>query len=214
MQNLIRGIHHTAISTRNLTKSMVFYRDILGFKEVIPFDWDQGNLIADKVTGLKNSSARSVMLKAGNTCIELFEFINPSPKETDVNRRVCDYGISHIALEVDDIDVVYTHLAKSGMKFNCPPQELGNGIKVTYGKDPDGNVVELVEKGIPSLKVSNCVLTFSLVMPFWANNSKSLSENPLIFSIICQCVQLRFLNVFFFLRLQEYNHDHTFLRYS
>jgi hypothetical protein len=31
------------------------------------------------------------------------------------------------------------------MRFHCPPQAAGKGIRATYGRDPDGNVVELLE---------------------------------------------------------------------
>jgi hypothetical protein len=31
------------------------------------------------------------------------------------------------------------------MTFHCPPQDLGDGIRTTYGRDPDGNVIELQE---------------------------------------------------------------------
>jgi len=30
------------------------------------------------------------------------------------------------------------------MTFHCPPQDLG-GVRTTYGRDPDGNVIELQE---------------------------------------------------------------------
>jgi hypothetical protein len=30
------------------------------------------------------------------------------------------------------------------MVFHCPPQTR-SGLRVTYGRDPDGNVVELLE---------------------------------------------------------------------
>jgi len=31
------------------------------------------------------------------------------------------------------------------MTFHCPPQELGMDVRTTYGRDPDGNVIELQE---------------------------------------------------------------------
>lgn len=147
----INGIHHTAISTPDLSKALHFYRNVLGFEEVMSFNWKQGNKIADSITNLKNTAADSVMLKAGNTCIELFEFKNPIPKPLPKNHRVCDHGITHIALEVKKIHLAYTDLLKAGMRFHCPPKEIGNGIKVTYGRDPDGNAIELIENGIPKL---------------------------------------------------------------
>jgi len=30
------------------------------------------------------------------------------------------------------------------MRFHCPPQDVGD-LRATYGRDPDGNVVELLE---------------------------------------------------------------------
>jgi hypothetical protein len=31
------------------------------------------------------------------------------------------------------------------MTFHCPPQAVGPDVRTTYGRDPDGNVVELQE---------------------------------------------------------------------
>ena len=141
---MIRGIHHTAISTGNLDRSLAFYRDLLGFETVFEFDWPTGSEFADNITGLKNSAARAAMLKAGNMLIEIFEYSSPTPKEGDPKRPVCDHGITHICIDVVDIEEEYERLKAAGMTFHCPPQDLGIA-KATYGRDPDGNVVELQE---------------------------------------------------------------------
>jgi len=142
---MIQGIHHTAISTGDFERSLRFYRDLLGFEEVFSSNWDVGTEMADKITGLKDSSARLVMLKAGNAFIELFQYKTPSPKPAEAARPVCDHGITHICLQVTDIDAEYERLKAAGMTFHCPPQDAGGGIRATYGRDPDGNVVELLE---------------------------------------------------------------------
>ena len=59
-------------------------------------------------------------------------------------RPVCDHGITHICLDVADIDAEYERLKSAGMMFRCPPQGMG-GLRATDGRDPDGNVVELLE---------------------------------------------------------------------
>ncbi|MBV8362634.1 MAG: VOC family protein, partial [Deltaproteobacteria bacterium] len=80
---MIRGIHHTAISTADLERSVRFYRDLLGFEEIFTSGWKQGAETADKITGLKDSSATLVMLKAGNVCIEIFQYASPQAKPAD-----------------------------------------------------------------------------------------------------------------------------------
>jgi catechol 2,3-dioxygenase-like lactoylglutathione lyase family enzyme len=142
---MIQGIHHTAISTGNLERALRFYRDLLGFQEVFSSAWEVGTEEVDRIVGLKDSSARVVMLKAANACVELFQYETPHPKPSEVNRPVCDHGITHLCLQVTDIDAEYTRLKAAGMLFHCPPQAVGSGLRVTYGRDPDGNVVELLE---------------------------------------------------------------------
>jgi catechol 2,3-dioxygenase-like lactoylglutathione lyase family enzyme len=141
---MIRGIHHTAISTGDLERSLRFYRDLLGFKEIFSSGWEAGAEKADRITGLEGSSAKLVMLTAGNACIELFEYSSPQPRPGDSKRPVCDHGITHLCLDVSDIEDEYERLKAAGMLFHCPPQDMG-GIKATYGRDPDGNIVELLE---------------------------------------------------------------------
>ena len=141
---MIRGIHHTAISTPNLERALAFYRDVLGFVEVNDFTWPVGSAVIDGIVGLKGSSARTVMLNAGNVMIEFFQYESPPPKLGDPARPVSDHGITHFCLDVRDIEAEYERLVAAGMTFHCPPQDLGE-VKATYGRDPDGNVIELQE---------------------------------------------------------------------
>jgi len=141
---MIKGIHHTAISTGNFERSLRFYRDLLGFEVVYSSSWEKGTETTDLIVGLKDSAARLAMLKAGNACIELFQYTSPTPKQAEPMRPVCDHGITHLCLNVTDIDKEYERLKAAGMRFHCPPQDVG-GLKATYGRDPDGNVVELLE---------------------------------------------------------------------
>ena len=151
---MIRGIHHTAISTGDMERALRFYKDLLGFEEVFNFEWQAGNTVVDNITGLRDSAAQVVMLRAGNACVELFQYAAPSPKAGDPNRPVCDHGITHLCLEVSDIEDEYARLKAAGMRFHCPPQGAGNGLRATYGRDPDGNVVELLEVIDPDSRVS------------------------------------------------------------
>ena len=141
---MIRGIHHVAISTPDLDRLLGFYRDLLGFREVMNVAWPEGSGDIDEILGLENSSARQVMLRADNLCLELFEFTQPEPKPMQAGRLVCDHGHTHICFDVTDIDSVYKRMIEAGIHFHCPPKDFGD-IKATYGRDPDGNVFELQE---------------------------------------------------------------------
>ena len=144
---MIEGIHHVAISTGDIERSLSFYRDLLGFEQISRFGWEEGSEGADLITGLTNSSCSAAMLKLNNAFVELFEFSTPSPGEGDPNRPVSDHGITHLCVAVSDIDAEYERLKAAGMRFHCPPQRMGGSTRATYGRDPDGNVVELLEIG-------------------------------------------------------------------
>jgi predicted enzyme related to lactoylglutathione lyase len=52
---------------------------------------------------------------------------------------------------VDDLESEYRRLIKKGVPFNTEPQDFVS-VKVTYCRDPDGNIIELMEraKGYPN----------------------------------------------------------------
>ena len=139
----IRKVHHIAISTPNLERLVDFYRDVLGFEVLEEFAWEKGSRSADRVVGLKDSAAKAIMLKGGDFHLEIFEFESPEPKPVDPERPVCDHGLTHFSFEVDDVQSVYDRLKEAGMRFHCPPEKLGDLGTATYGRDPDGNVIEL-----------------------------------------------------------------------
>lgn len=146
---MIKGIHHIAISTPDLERICGFYRDALGFDLESDTKWDTGTElgeVCDTIIGLKNSAARSIMLRKGSMIIEFFEYSLPLPKPRDPNWRVCDHGYTHICLEVVDIDGEFERLKNAGMRFHAaPPLGEPGGLRAIYGRDPDGNVIELLE---------------------------------------------------------------------
>jgi catechol 2,3-dioxygenase-like lactoylglutathione lyase family enzyme len=141
---MIKGFHHAAISTPDLQRCIDFYTNVIGGEVAWTFGWEQNTPEADEVTGLSNSAAQAAMLKIGETFLEVFEFSSPRPTPRSTERPVNHHGITHICLEVTDINGEYERLKGAGMKFNGPPQSQ-DGSSMVYGRDPDGNVVELIE---------------------------------------------------------------------
>jgi glyoxylase I family protein len=143
---MIKGFHHAAISTPDLERCIDFYTNTIGGEVAWTFGWEGGTPEADQVTGLNNSAADAAMLKIGDTFLEVFRFSAPLSEPRDGLRQVNNHGITHICLEVEDIDAEYERLKAAGMPFNCAPMRQ-EGSAMVYGRDPDGNVVELIEFG-------------------------------------------------------------------
>jgi glyoxylase I family protein len=142
---MIDGLHHASITTGDLDRLARFYCDLLGFEIALETAWGPGNAGADAIYDLKDSAVRMVMLRTANAFLELFEFQNPVGKAGDPNRPVCDQGYTHICLKVTNIAAEYERLKGAGMRFHCPPQHAAGLCWATYGRDPDGNIVELIE---------------------------------------------------------------------
>lgn len=141
---MIIGFHHAAISTPDLDRCVHFYTEVVGCEIAWEFAWPAGTPEADEMTGLVNSAARAVMLKLGDNHLELFEYSSPTPEALDPDRPVCDHGITHVCLLVQDLHDEYERMKAAGMRFHSEPLEQDSGY-VVYGRDPDGNVVELIE---------------------------------------------------------------------
>ena len=146
---MIRGIHHVAISTPNLDRIVAFYRDVIGCEVVYVGGWDKGQDVIDTIVGLKNSSAKQAMLKLGNAYLEFFQYLSPTGSPKDPNYGVNHHGYTHFCLDVQDIDAEYQRLKTHVVTFNCEPPKLGGPIRATYGRDPDGNVIELQQISDP-----------------------------------------------------------------
>lgn len=141
---MILGFHHAAISTPDLGRCVQFYKDVVGCEEAWSFAWPAGTPDADRMTGLADSAARAVMLKLGDSYLEVFEYSSPNPRPLDPDRPVCDHGITHVCLQVQDLHAEYARMKAAGMRFHSEPLTQDSGY-VIYGRDPDGNVVELIE---------------------------------------------------------------------
>ncbi len=150
---MINGIHHTALSVKDMDRSLAFYRDLLGLEVEMDRSWENAGPTGDAILRVKGTAARQTMLKVGNAYIELFQFNKPEPASMAEDRPVIDRGITHVCLDVTDVDAEYARLSAAGVIFHCEPQDLGPGCRTTYGRDPDGNVVEFQELFSPPRKM-------------------------------------------------------------
>lgn len=144
---MIAGFHHVAIATRDLARLSRFYCEQFGLQVLYQGAWQRGNTGIDAMVDLPDSSADLVVLGTGAFRLEIFQYHTPAGRQPEADRPVCDSGITHLCMQVTDIDGEYARLIRAGMRFHCPPQPVAAGQRhrATYGRDPDGNVIELIE---------------------------------------------------------------------
>jgi catechol 2,3-dioxygenase-like lactoylglutathione lyase family enzyme len=139
---MIRGIHHIGMHTKNFDAMRSFYKDALGFEEVgKEMSWTP-NARADSLMGIKNGSGRLITLKGPNCSIELFEYYSPPPRDAGP-AAPNDLGYTHFSVEVTDIEAEYERMKGLGMTFTAEAPINMGFAKSIYGRDPDGNVIEL-----------------------------------------------------------------------
>jgi catechol 2,3-dioxygenase-like lactoylglutathione lyase family enzyme len=151
----INGIHHVSLTVPDMQQALHFYRDALGFEQMVEVHWPpQGASAEDETTALLKKiheingddevEISLAILKVGNACLELFEFRKPKSPPLGPPHRTNVCGIRHFALDVSDLDDLYPRLLAAGVRFHAPPQHSPQVI-TTYGRDPFGNVIEFQE---------------------------------------------------------------------
>lgn len=147
-KGIIRGVHHTSFTTQNFAEMVHFYRDLLGLEEIFRNDLIQSEIM-DHISGIQNTILKNIMLRAGNTIIEIFQYISPEGSAGHPNRPANDVGLTHVCFDVVNIFPIYNRLKAAGVEFNCEPQNFKDRVLATYGRDPDGNLFELQEIIVP-----------------------------------------------------------------
>ena len=143
------GVHHVAIATTDLDRLRSFYCTHLGMEQLSESEWADFPLF-DAIVGLPGSAARVCMLKAGNLALEIFQYSQPRSEPGEANRPVNKPGITHFGFVVDDVDAEYARLCAAGVRFHGAPSDKSISpeempLRAVYGRDPDGNVFEMIE---------------------------------------------------------------------
>jgi catechol 2,3-dioxygenase-like lactoylglutathione lyase family enzyme len=140
---MIKNIRHTGIVVIDLTKSMLFYTEKLGF-EVSKRMNESGSFI-DKILGINNLMVTTVKMELKNgQMIELLDYT--THKKNFSEMFINDIGPTHLAFTVANLDEIYTNFSNDGIEFISNPEVSPDGIvKVAFCKAPEGTYIELVE---------------------------------------------------------------------
>jgi len=127
---MIKKLLHTRYRVRDLEKTVSFYKDVLGLRELRRHTSGRGSQL--------------VFLKApeGDEEIEICKFDESGPVAVGPD-------LTHLAFEVDDLEKFAGEAAAKGYPLSDGPHSTGNS-KNAFIDAPEGYEVELIERGAKS----------------------------------------------------------------
>jgi catechol 2,3-dioxygenase-like lactoylglutathione lyase family enzyme len=138
----IVGIDHMSFTVSDLEATNEFFAK-LGFESVNRYV--SSGPAADEGTGTENADVDISWLghPQGGPKLELLRYQNEPTGKAPHNSQV---GAAHLCLRVEDVNGEYERLSGEGVTFVSAPHADEFGVVWVYMRDPDGNVVELVQE--------------------------------------------------------------------
>lgn len=138
-------IHHTALTVSDLERSLAFYRDRLGFTEIVRRRIAGGYL--GRLMGRPDLRAELVVLRLGASKLELIRY--DDPPRTPYRPADGNPGAAHVTLLVHGLRGLHARLAAAGVRSQSEPIDIDDGPNrggvAVFLLDPDGLWVELLE---------------------------------------------------------------------
>ena len=141
---MINRLEHIGLSVSNLERSCNFYCTNLNCEVIRIIEANPENKLG-KVVGLNGCSARIAHLKAGDSMLELFEYIVPRGKKISKNHRQADLGFIHAGFTSTNVRDDYRRMKENGVRFVSEPVEFRPNVWICYFYGPDGEVCEIRE---------------------------------------------------------------------
>lgn len=118
------------IIVSDIDRSLNFYKDILGL---------------EKLEEVETPFGRMHRLRFGDSFVKLIDPVSCPP--AGEQGLMASLGFRYLTFPVLNIDSICETCSAAGINFDLPKQELLPGVVVAMFRDPDGNVVELVQRG-------------------------------------------------------------------
>ncbi|HPE90250.1 MAG TPA: VOC family protein [Spirochaetia bacterium] len=138
-----RSICHAGLTVSDFGAAVRWYHDTFGFLLV-----SEDELGPDRTAelfplyGVEGARVRMGFMRApGGSVLEIFEF---SPKAERRDPTWNAPGFTHLAMNVSGVAAWYERLKAAGESFVTPPQRTGS-VDWAFMRDPDGNLVELID---------------------------------------------------------------------
>jgi catechol 2,3-dioxygenase-like lactoylglutathione lyase family enzyme len=137
------ALHHHGLRVADVRRAGDFYCVALGGKWLtLPFTLEGRG--AEQAVGMPAARLRVALIGFRGGAVELFEFLEPAVP--DWARAPVAGTVPHVALEVGDVDATLARAEAAGGRRLWPAVDRFGPARVIYLADPDGNVVELLDR--------------------------------------------------------------------
>ena len=139
---------HTNIIAEDAEKLIDFYKKVFGCRSIGEKRDLKGEWL-DKVTGLKNAHiiGEHLVLPGYDEDHPTLEIFSYDQMEGDLTHKINQYGIAHLAFEVNSVSDALDKLLQNGgsMVGEVVSADYPDGRKATfvYAADIEGNIIEL-----------------------------------------------------------------------
>jgi len=146
----VSRIDHVGITTSDLDRSLHFYVDLLGLRLLSRNLLSGPDLAA--LLGFESVAIDNADLDSGDgRILELMQYVQPATAR--VTYQSSDAPTTHIAFTVSDLATVTERLTEAGIEILSrrrlkihDPGGAWDGVQCLYLRDPDGVILELVQR--------------------------------------------------------------------
>lgn len=133
----LKGIGHVALKVADIGRSMAFYRDRLGFAEMMRLDKEDGSLW---LVYLRITDTQFLELFPGGEGDRA-----PGAERTAVN---------HFCIECTDLQAAANSLRAAGVALTVEPKMGADNNWQCWIEDPDGNRIEFMQMAANSMQAA------------------------------------------------------------
>lgn len=134
---------HIAYATHDIDRLVGFYEELIGNSAYQRTD-DIGGPTFDQVSGFDDVNFDGGWISANNMIVEFWEYHNPPTIPAADLRPVPAVGYAAVVFEVADIENELRRIVAAGGTI-ASNVETEDGAEVVYARDPDGNLIGLLQ---------------------------------------------------------------------
>ncbi|MEU9239085.1 VOC family protein [Streptomyces sp. NPDC048385] len=133
-------LDHVGLNVRDLAAQLAWYRAAFGLRTVFEFHLD-GPGLTGVVLEHPHGWRLELLARPGSA---------PGLRAPDPMTAVLTEGYGHFAVTTPELDPVYAALTALGAgEVLAPGPSPEPGVRMAWVKDPEGNLIELIERGEP-----------------------------------------------------------------